>query len=105
MSQMLDPEKINKILSEFHRPEMLTGIKVTTEFAHYLKQTIPPLPKKPNRLTYSPVESFASVPVEIDDEIDGLYELVFNKESQDDIMEVYDKFLKEKILWNVELLK
>lgn len=83
MSQMLDPEKINKALSEFNRV-IPAGIKVTTEFAHYLKQTIPPLPKKPNRLTYSPVESFAGVPVEIDDEIDGLYELVFNKENEND---------------------
>lgn len=80
MSQMLDQEKINKVLSEFQRPEMLAGIKVTTEFAHYLKQTVPPFPKKPNRLTYSPVESFAGVPVEIDDDINGYYELVFNKE-------------------------
>ena len=78
---MLDHEKINKALSEFHRPEMLAGIKVTTEFAHYPKQTVPTLPKNPNRLTYSPVESFTGVPVEIDDEIDSLYEFVFNKEN------------------------
>lgn len=77
MSQMLDHEKINKILSEFHRPEMLVGIKVTTEFAHYLKQTIPPLQEKPNRLTDGIVGHFTGVPIEIDDDIDGLYEFVY----------------------------
>lgn len=80
MSQMLDYEKIDKILSEFHRPETLARIKVTTEFAHYLKQTVPPLPKKPNRLPDGIVGHFPNVPIEIDDDIDGLYELVFNKE-------------------------
>ena len=80
MSQMLDPDKINKALSEFNRV-IPTGIKVTTEFAHYLKQTVPTLPEKPNILTYIPVESFAGVPVEIDDEIDDHYEFVFNKEN------------------------
>ena len=78
---MLDPEKINKVLSEFHRPEMLAGIKVTTEFAHYLKQTIPTLPKRPNRLPDGIVGHFTGVPIEIDDDIDGLYEFVFNKEN------------------------
>lgn len=78
---MLDHEKINKVLAEFHRPEMLAGIKVTTEFAHYLKQTIPTLPENPNRLTNGPVGYFTGVPVEIDDDIDGLYEFVFNKEN------------------------
>lgn len=81
MSQMLDHEKINKILSEFHRPEMLAGIKVTTEFAHYLKQTVPPLPEKPSKWADGIVGHFTGVPVEIDDDIDGLYELVFNKEN------------------------
>ncbi len=82
MSQMLDHEKINKILSEFHRPEMLIGIKVTTEFANCLKtmaitETINDSLMK--RCGY--YAHFTGVPVEIDDDIDGHYELVFNKEN------------------------
>ena len=80
---MLDHEKINKALSELHRPEMLAGIKVTTEFANYLKQTIPTLPERPSKLPYGVVVGhFTGVPIEIDDEIDGLYEFVFNEENE-----------------------
>lgn len=78
---MLYPEKINKALSEFYRPEALAGIKVTTEFAKYLKQNVQPLPEKPNRLPYGIVGHFTGVPIEIDDDIDGHYEFVFNKEN------------------------
>lgn len=81
MSQMLDHEKINKILSEFHKPATLSRIKVTSEFANYLqtitiKESIYDSLLK--RCTYIP--TVESVPVEIDDEIDGHYEFVFNKE-------------------------
>ena len=85
MSQMLDPEKINKALSEFHKHETISRIKVTSEFAQHL-QTItikePIYDSLLKRCTYiPPVES---VPVEIDDEIDGPYEFVFNKENENE---------------------
>lgn len=83
MSQMLDHEKIDKILSEFYRPEMLRGIKVTTEFAHCLKTIAIPDDSLTKRCGYC--AHFTGVPVEIDDDIDGYYELVFNKENDHEL--------------------
>ena len=80
MSQMLDHEKIAKALSEFHK-DTLSRIKVTSEFAYYLKNITIAEPLSDSllkRCTYIPTVD--SVLIEIDDEIDGPYEFVFNKE-------------------------
>ena len=52
-------------------------IKVTTAFADYLKATTPPLPERPNDLTNGLIGHWDGVPIEVDDEIDGLYEFVY----------------------------
>ena len=52
-------------------------IKVTTAFADYLKATTLPLPERPNDLTDGWVGHWDGVPIEVDDEIDGLYEFVY----------------------------
>ena len=52
-------------------------IKVTTAFAEHLKATTPPLPERPSEFTNGYIGHWDAVPIEIDDEIDGLYEFVY----------------------------
>ncbi len=78
MNQTLNAETLNNILSEMRSWKILKKIKVTTAFFvciqhSHMFQTL----NEPFR----PIDLFLGVPVEIDDEIDGLYELVFNKEN------------------------
>ena len=53
------------------------AVKVTTIFAEYLKAITPPLPEKPDGFINGIVGRWDSIPIEIDDEIDGLYEFVY----------------------------
>ena len=82
---MLDHEKINKALSEFNQV-IPDGIKVTTEFARCLERSINPLPQYEQHKFYPGRYGlyYQGITIEIDDEIDGPYEFVFNKENKYD---------------------
>ena len=82
MNQTLNVETLNHIISEMQSVKMLKKIKVTTAFANYLDRILPPLPNyETNKFYAGMCCEYLGVPVEIDDDIDGLYEFVFNKEN------------------------
>lgn len=76
---MINVEDLEDVVQAMQklRTEFPKKIKVTTAFAEYLKATIPPFKEQPNKLTDGIVGYFPGVPIEIDEEIDGLYELVY----------------------------
>ena len=76
---MINVEDLEDVVQAMQklRTEFPKKIKVTTAFAEYLKATTPPLPERPDKLLGGIIGHFPGVPIEIDDEIDGLYELVY----------------------------
>ena len=79
MNQTINAETLNNIISEMQRDKILKKIKVTTEFAYCLDKSIDPLPQYEPHKFYPGVPGwyYQGVPIEIDDEIDGLYEFVY----------------------------
>ena len=71
---MINVETLNDIISEMQSWKVLKKIKVTTAFyacirhSHMFQTLTEP---------FRPIDLWLGVPVEIDDEIDGLYELVY----------------------------
>ena len=76
---MINVETLNNIISKMQSVKILKKIKVTTAFAYYLDRILPPLPLyEPNKFYAGmPGLWYQGVPVEIDDKIDGPYELVY----------------------------
>ena len=78
MNQTFNVETLNNIIAEMQNCKILKKIKVTTKFAKYLDRMIEPLPHyEPNKFYPGMLCGYQGISVEIDDEIDGLYEFVF----------------------------
>lgn len=58
-------------------PKLPKGIKVTTQFADYLDANTPKLEDKLPDNHNGFIGRFDGLPVEIDDEIDGNYEIIY----------------------------
>ena len=78
---MINVETLNNIISEIQSWKLLKKIKVTTAFYAFIQHS-----HMFQTLTepFRPIDVLLGIPIEIDDEIDGLYELVFNKENYDE---------------------
>ena len=76
---MINAETLNNIISEMQRDKILKKIKVTTAFAYRLDRSIGPLPQYEPHKFYPGVHGwyYQGVPVEIDDDVDGLYEFIY----------------------------
>lgn len=75
---MINIEDLREITNELYNYKSIKKIKVTTDFAYCLDRMIEPLPHyEPNKFYSGMFCEYQGIPIEIDDEIDGLYEIVY----------------------------
>lgn len=74
---MINVSDLHKLSLTMQDYKLVKKIKVTTQFADYLDANIPKLEDKFPDNCNGLIGQFDGIPVEIDDEIDGLYEFVY----------------------------
>lgn len=74
---MINVSDLHKLSLTMQDYKLVKKIKVTTQFADYLDANIPKLEDKFPDNCNGFIGRFDGIPVEIDDEIDGLYEFVY----------------------------
>lgn len=71
---MINPEELNYIISQMSAYKPAKAIKVTAVFALYIKHS--DAFQTANKFS-GPIELLFGIPVIIDDEIDGYYEIIY----------------------------